>query len=507
MKEKLQAYASDPMLFFSEIQFPSCNGAERFGDVMADHQRAWFEAIAPSLVAVARGEQPDCTRFWSERTKGGSKDSDCACVLLWLLAFSPRKLDCQVGAADRDQAAELKKAAADILRINPWLSQRIEVQAWTLICKATGSECAIVASDVAGSHGARPDITVVNELSHIQKEEFASNLADNATKKPRGLFIVCTNAGFKGTWQERWRQTALDSDSNRWNFHRLAEPSPWLTDAAVDEAKRRNSTARFNRLFYGDWVSQSGDALDEADIKAAVKGQPVPCKQPGWFYIAGLDLGIKHDHSALVVVAGNRSTLELKVAYAKSWSPDASTGQVNLMQVEREVETVSKLYGTTTIGFDPFQAALLSQRLTARKVKMQEMTFTGKNLDLMASTLLDVFRSRRITLYDHPQLIADLGRLTIVEKSYGYKLEAVSDESGHADVATALAIALPIVVEASGKIPYIVGADSKGNLTPYQREMIAFERRRAQYEKFMDEAPSHANDPTSEYVIFSHRQK
>ena len=73
---------------------------------------------------------------------------------------------------------------------------------------------------------------------------------------------------------------------------------------------------------------------------------------------------------------------------------------------------------------------------------MREVTFNGQNLDRMASTLLDVFRSRRIDMYECPRLISDLRRLTIEEKSYGYKLTSVRDESGHADTATALAIGL-----------------------------------------------------------------
>src|ERR1043165_5689139 len=114
----LKQFKSDPLAFFNALIIPSALGVHPFAEAMADHQRDWFKAIAPALLAVAAGEKPPIGRFWSERTKGGSKDSDCACVLLWLLAFSPFKLDMIVGAADRDQAGELKKAAADILRLN-----------------------------------------------------------------------------------------------------------------------------------------------------------------------------------------------------------------------------------------------------------------------------------------------------------------------------------------------------------------------------------------------------
>ena len=74
---------------------------------------------------------------------------------------------------------------------------------------------------------------------------------------------------------------------------------------------------------------------------------------------------------------------------------------------------------------------------------MIEVPFVGQSLNLMATTMLEVFRHRRLEMFDCPPLINDLGRLTIEEKTYGHRLSATRNESGHADLATALAIACP----------------------------------------------------------------
>lgn len=470
----LKAFALDPLAFFAGLIVPSALGNKPFGEVMAPHQTEWFEAIAPAMVAVSKGTKPEIGRFWSERTKGGSKDSDIACVLLWLLAFSKQKLDMQVGAADKDQANELKKAATDILRLNPWLGQRVQSQTWSLVCKATGSECTILATDIAGSHGARPDIVVMNELSHVTKEDFAANLLDNATKRPNGLVIVATNAGLTGSWQEQWRDVAKTSD--RWNFHVLSEPSPWLSEEEVQEAQRRNSRSRFNRLFYGIWGSGSGDALDQQDIDEAVDKhlRPQQRAQRDWFYVAGLDLGIKHDHSAIVVIGGQRSTQKLRLVHTLKFEPTAIGNEkpkVDLMKVERAVVDIYRRFRPRVIGYDPWQAALMAARCEHQGVRMSEVPFSGKNLNQMATTLLDVFRSHRIELYNEPALVSDLERLMIVEKSYGHRLEATRDANGHADLATALAIALPIATEKLGGPAFKGGGISmNGNgLTPYEQ--------------------------------------
>src|SRR5262249_44079572 len=112
------------------------------------------------------------------------------------------------------------------------------------------------------------------------------------------------------------------------------------------------------------------------------------------------------------------------------------------------------------MAYDPFQMELMAQRLRRRGVPLEEVTFAGKNLDAMASGLLEEFTSRNVELYPDPALLADLRRLRIVEKAYGHKLEAVRDDSGHADRATALTLG----VFAARKHPCAMPARVEGPL-------------------------------------------
>jgi hypothetical protein len=469
-KTTLRKYAADPAKFQAELIIPSGHGPRLFGEVMADFQRERFAMLNPSLLAVARGEKPPTPRHWWEATKGASKDSDLAVCLLWLVAFTRRPLNCQIGAADQDQAAELRKAARAILDLNPGLADRVTVQNWKIVCTATNSEAVIVAADVTGSHGARPDVLILNELSHIAKQEFAENLLDNASKVPLGLVVIATNAGFSGTWQAKWRVLAGESD--RWAFHAFSRPAPWLDPKEIEEARRRNSVTRFARLWEGIWASASGDALDAEDLAAAMLKPPhshLPAPgpmtgdEPGWSFVAGLDLSTRRDHSALVVLGVNGQTHRVRVATVQGWAPIA--GRVDLQAVQHAVLKAHEQFNLRAVFFDPFQAELMADQLRKAHVTMQEMTFGGANLNRMATALLEVFRERKIDLYDDPQLLRDLQRLTIEEKSYGYRLTSTRDADGHADRATALAIALPGALElaASGsRGPIVLGGFGVG---------------------------------------------
>ena len=477
----IRAYASDPARFVGDLLLTSARGVTRFGEVMAPHQREWIAALAPAMLAVARGSKPPTSRYWIEASKGTAKDTTLAAVVLWLLAFATRPVRAQVGAVDRDQADELHRAARDLLRVNPMLARRIEAKNYLLACASNGAEAEIIPADVAGSHGARPDLVIINELTHVERWEFVENLADNASKMPNGVLIVATNAGFTGTDAWRWRELARTSP--RWSFHQFAEPAPWLDPAELAEAERRNSATRYRRLFWGVWSSGSGDALDEQDISAAIDpnlaplpglaplpyrrkrwlpklgleqpAQPPPprlVERPAFSYVAGLDLGIKHDHSALVVLAANHGTQRIRLALCQSWAPDAVTGKVDLEAVEAAVAEAHQRYQFATIGYDPYQAELMAQRLIRQGVPAQEVPFVGANLNRMATVLLEIFRSRRIDLYPCERLVADLRRLVIVEKPYGHKLEATRDADGHADTATAFAIALPAAADLAAQL-------------------------------------------------------
>jgi hypothetical protein len=440
----LRGFSQDFVSFAESIFIPAVGGPARFGDVMADFQRERFRALEPSLCAVKDGRKPLIGRFWWEATKGASKDSDLAVALLWLLAFTHRPLTCQVGAADADQAQELRKAALAILRLNNWLGKAIEVQARKIIAPRTGSEAEIIPADVAGSHGARPDVLIANELSHVAKREFIENLADNATKVPHGIMVIATNAGFLDSWQAEWRQIAMDSD--RWSVHVWGQPAPWLDEADLAEASKRNSPSRYNRLFWGRWSSGEGDALSEDDIQAAIVHAGPMSGSEDYIFGAGLDLGIRRDHSGFVVVGVRPSEGKVRLAWAEQWKPPKG-GEVSAATVRAAVIQANIRFRLNRCYYDPSAGgSILAQDLRNAGVNMLRWDFTSQNCDLMAREMMLAFRERRIQLYDHPDLIRDLRKLNIVDRGFKLKLDAPRDEFGHSDVATALAIIMPVAL-------------------------------------------------------------
>jgi len=473
--ELVEAYRlasrDNPLLFIRGLTIPSQDGPQLFDGCIQPFQVECFEALVPSLVAVRDGNLPPIRRHWWERTKKAAKDADLAAAALWVIAFANRPFYAQVGAADSDQAAIVKRRINDLLFYNPWVAELVEIQRSLVKQKIGLGTMEVLAADISGSHGENPDLLIINELSHIRRWEFVENLMDNADGVKRGMAIIATNAGFKGTKAETWRKNAIAEDI--WFTNILKEPAPWTSKESLADAKKRNTPSRFNRLWKGKWVSGKGDALDENDIDRCFSFGigPLTAPEPGWVYLGSLDLGVTHDHSGLVVLGVDTEAGRIRLAWMKSWKPGKDE-EVNLQDVENECIRVNKVFRLVGLFYDPTEARLMAQRLTRRGVPTREMSFSSpKNLTAMATALMQVVESHILECWDDDEgtLRRDFGKFNVVERNNGYKLEAVSDEYGHADVGTALVIGLPKAVELLAGIMRLQGDDDlsspEGDLT------------------------------------------
>lgn len=445
--------------FYRGLVIDSQEGPRIFERCIAEFQIDFFEDIKSSLIQLTNGDKPDFQRWWLERTKKASKDADLAIIVIWITIATNKPFYGQIAAADKDQAAIIKERLEVLIHLNPWLNNYIEVVKYEIKSRkrmrgnAPLVKIDIMAADIAGSHGGTPDVLIINELSHITKWEFVENLRDNADGVARGMVIIATNAGFKGSKAEVWRNTALENPKT-WKSHILARPAPWHNKQIIEEARLRNPRSRFKRLWEGLWASGKGDALSEQDIEACMTlTGPSLNPEQEYDYIAGMDLGISHDHAALVVLGINVRQQRIKLANWIAWKPiedKDGNPEIDLIEVQNTAYKWARHYGILCIVYDPYEARLMSQILSQKSIRMREFSFQSqKNLDTMAARLIEAIENRQIDLYDDEEsrIRRDLAKFELEEKAYGFRLRATSDETGHADVGTALAIALPHAVE------------------------------------------------------------
>jgi phage terminase large subunit-like protein len=483
--DSLRKLQADPAEFRRVLLIDADAGPVKLGDVLDPWQQQDFLALDPAWCRVV-GQDVPCRwqRAYLERPRGHAKTSDIAVSVTWTLFASRRKLSGIAAAADEDQAALIRDAVDRLLRLNPWLREVLDVQRGRILNRHTGSELRIISSDAPTSYGLTPDFVVCDELTHWRNRELWDSLLSASAKRRHCFLLIIANAGFTESWQAE-TQAAIRADAG-WYFHRLDGCcASWIGEQALDEQRRLLPGIAFDRLWLNRWSAGCGDALESRDIDAAVTSGGACGPEPGWVYVAGLDIGLSRDASALVVVGKHvghsvrtekpkhrlcapfaamadaglldyrppveceykhvPGTGRLKVCAVKIWKPSPGR-KVELEHVEGCILALREQFKLSVLSYDPWQSEYVGERLRKAGLRCEPTHFTSTSLQGMATAVLDAFRDRMIelpnTLPNHAALLADLRALRIVERNYGFRLESPHDGRGHGDAATALAIAL-----------------------------------------------------------------
>ncbi len=455
----IRRWAADFTAFCLDAIIQTADGPARFGSIAADFQVDLLKLIAPSVHAVGRGERPPMPRLWAELTKSCGKGLINGLVVAWLCMFATVPLQIQVAAVDKDQAADLITILRGLCWSNPTWKQ-FDIFRDNIVAESVGKarvEARILSSDIAGSHGARPNLLLIDELHAISdaRFEFVHSLLNNAAKL-HSFVMVTTNAGIEGSEAHKLREVVFTSPL--WQTYTYAKPAPWIPPEVLAEALRRNGS-RANRWFFGIWSGESSDALDLQDINDSVRRTgPFPGRQHHRVMIGSLDLSLKSDHAAFTVLGVDHFTEQLDLAHCQSWNPrDYSDGKIPFEPIEEAVVEVHRRIGLSAVVFDPWNCAYLAQRLARRGFDMREWPYSAKNCDIVATRLIEVFRQKMIALYRDEDLLSDLRMLRIQEKTSGsFKLVAARNRStgSHADRAFALAQSIPLAVDAIAQLRY-----------------------------------------------------
>ena len=479
----LRQLQQHPHLFRRSLLIDADGTPKRLAEVCDIWQDEDFQALDPAwrrVVGQPRNGESDLMRAWLERPRGHSKTQDVMTQVVWALFASKRQISGVVCAVDRDQAKLCRDAADRLVRLNPWLSQILQVDQWKVTNVRTGSTLDILSADVASSYGLLIDFAVCDEISHWSKPDLFHSILSAVAKKEHCLLLCIGNAGFRDSWQ--WSTREIVRTDADWYFSRLDGPqASWITLPRLDEQRRLLPRIAFERLWLNKWSSGSGDALEQVDIDASITLQGIQRPKLGWSYFGGLDLGLKRDASCLCVLArhdGHHSQTErpkklspqmlasidlglidapdveydeffeegtdrLQVARVDLWKPRKGR-KVSIEAIFETIRDLDRIFNFASVSCDIWQAAFLVELLAKEGIPTEGTSFTPSNLQAMASAMLEAFSNRNIDLYDHSELIADLRALRVEERRYGIRLVPGKTELGtrHGDAATALALAL-----------------------------------------------------------------
>lgn len=260
------------------------------------------------------------------------------------------------------------------------------------------------------------------------------------------MVVLCT-AGDPAHFSYAIRNQALDDAL--WRVHEVPGPAPWIDKQRLEGERRRLPESSFRRLFLNEWAASEDRLADEDDLAACVTlDDPLPPK-PGVRYVIGVDIGVKHDATAVAICHAERvpgsEHPRIVLDRMQVWTP-ARLRPVRLSVVEEWIAEYARRYNRARVRFDPSQALHMMQRLKRAGLTVDEFAFGPSSVGKLAVTLLTVIRDGALAIPNDPELLDELRNVRLRESSPGvYRLD--HDRNRHDDRAIALALAANYLVE------------------------------------------------------------
>lgn len=425
------------------------------GGLRLESGRPWAEVAHAFQVADARAILEVGARarlHFLTRPRGGSKTTDLAAIsLIALIEQAPQGSSSYAAAADADQAGLLIDAVRGFVLRNPSLASVLKVEARRIVATTTGAALNVLPADSASAYGLRPWLTVIDELSVWPSTSNSLGmweaLISAVPKVPQSRLVVLTTAGDPAHFSRKILNRARVSP--RWRVNEVPGPTPWISEDDLEEQRGLLSESQYQRLVLNRWTASEDRLVRDEDLAACVTLDGPLEARPGTRYVIGVDLGLRHDRTAVAVchaenvedTDSRRVVLDRLIVLKGS-----REREVQLADVESAIAEASRVYNRAEVRLDPWQAIGLKQRLSARGVSVEEYPFSSQSVGRLAATLHLLLRDRLLALPDDEELIDELANVRLRETGPGV-LRIDHDPGRHDDRAIALALAATALVE------------------------------------------------------------
>lgn len=415
----------------------------------------WIEdkMLAPIFRRNVRDGMPYHRLCYIELPRGHWKSGAAAGVALTEAVLSD-STDVIVAAADTDQARIILENIDGYCARNPTLAALFRTRGDERIT-THGSRIRVISSDAPsafGLGGTRQRFRIVcDELTAWRDDELWIALV-SATGKVRDVqTLICSNAGYDSgkNWQWDIREAA---QRERWGYLFSADGviASWITPAWVEEMRALLPGAAFDRLIGNVWTAGAGDFVTADQWAACVDDwrTPVLAGSPAYTYIAGVDLGLTRDRTAIAVCHRDDDGIVLDQLQVFSGSKNEP---VSIAQVERALLDCARRYDRLEVVVDPWQLKGSVERLRAARVRIVEHTFSASSVAKLSAALYQSISDATLRVYPDKELEREVLGLRTVQTPSGWRFDHRG--GGYSDRAVAVALAVQPLLEKDHRRP------------------------------------------------------
>ncbi|MGO9062439.1 MAG: terminase TerL endonuclease subunit [Candidatus Binataceae bacterium] len=411
--------------------------------------------LAEALKITPGGKMAYTESLFSGGKKSGKTSLAAMIVIYTAVVLAGANGEVYLLANDLEQSSSrVFRSVVQILQASPLLRDSVDVTANKVTFRSTGTFVQAVANDYEGFSGANPTLNVYDELAYYTSES-SRRLWDEGVPSPArqiSFRLSVSTAGFDGEpspLRDLYDRAMKDGieiapdlrrDGNFLCYWTHACRAPWQSAEWIAEMQRTLRPSQFARLIRNEWTSAESTFIELAQWDACTDPalQPILAKSNLSVW-AGLDLGLKHDATALLAVCWEDG--RIRVVEHRIFVPAGDGTALDIeATAESAVLSLKNRFALRAVFFDPWQGIGLAQRLTRQGVAMTEHPQNVANLSVMAGNLLELIKNRQLVCYPSDELRQAVSKTIAIEGSRGWRL-GKAKQSDRVDPIIALAMA------------------------------------------------------------------
>jgi phage terminase large subunit-like protein len=196
---------------------------------------------------------------------------------------------------------------------------------------------------------------------------------------------------------------------------------------------------QFLRMIENRFVTSESSFVDMEKWDLCVDADVTPIfTDPELPVYIGVDASVKHDSTAIVVVAKEDQRIRLVAHSEFQPSPDEPLDFEQT--IEATLINLCSRFAVRKILFDPYQMQATAQRLHKLGLPIREFPQSSPNLTIASQNLYELVESRNLILYPDANMRLAASRAIAIETSRGWRI-AKEKQSHKIDVIVALGMA------------------------------------------------------------------
>jgi phage terminase large subunit-like protein len=222
-----------------------------------------------------------------------------------------------------------------------------------------------------------------------------------------------------------------------------ANPSSFVTEAELRRRRDSPSMQEIDWLRYAcnQWHISADAWLDPGAWPAlAEPGVTIPDLAPVWL---GVDIGLKYDSSAVVVIGPPRDSDGRLPVQGREFRPPGDGTALDLFEVENHIRELATKYRVQGVVYDRFSFERSAQELSDSGLLCLEFPMTNERTVPACARLLEAVNRRELVHDGDPILQAHVEAGCVRQTERGWRLSKgkAAQEGGKIDLLIALLLA------------------------------------------------------------------